>query len=90
MRKGLFCLCLTIFFASIHGGPDNNLYDRNKREANCDTTGCYPRRPPYTMPKGYAASQEEPEDADEEEIAEIEPGILDQEIEAGDSQRLIF
>jgi len=81
----LSILTFLLFFGAVHAGPDNNLYDRNRRDANCDSTGCVPRRPPYYMPKGYVVN---PDEEDEEEgIAEIES---DQEAETGCSQRLIF
>ncbi|NGX58620.1 MAG: hypothetical protein K940chlam3_01528 [Chlamydiae bacterium] len=70
----LLILIFLLTFSSSYAGNDNNLYDRNKREAKCDDGGCYPRRPPYYMPGGYAVDSEDEEDLEEavdsEEIAE--------------------
>jgi len=79
-----------IILCTVCAAPNNNLYDRNRRDADCGESGCYPRRPPYYMPKGYVSNPSDTED--DEEVAEIEPGLEDdyQETETGSSQRLIF
>jgi len=70
LRISFLCFFLTL--SSVYSGPDNNLYDRNRRDADCDSTGCVPRRPPYYMPKGYVVN---PDEEDDEEVAEVDPGI---------------
>jgi len=74
MLARLLFTCILVTSCGAYAAPNNNLYDRNRREANCDDGGCYPRRPPYYMPKGYVVNPEDEED--DEEIADLEPGLI--------------